>query len=673
MIQQVIKRNGAVVPFNPERITNAIYRAAVAVGGRDRDLAERLTGQVIEVLEQTISPGEIPTVEDTQDVVEKALIESGHARTAKAYILYRYEQSRRRRKKISQRDRDSENIPYRKIWEVLSWSVDHNVHTVERLNQRIERGEFPDIVRESDAAYEEDVAAAAGLITDRRDEVKIVVIAGPSSSGKTTTTTKLGKRLQEAGLSLVALNIDNYFFDLELHPQDEYGDYDFETPQALDLELINRHLVDLIAGREIQMPYYDFKSGKRADETIPMRIGPDDIILIDSLHGLYGPMTDSLPDTFCRLGDPERHWDGQVLVQEMLQQAQTQAEETQIAPVGTMNDLHPPISLGNDAQVDYPDVGQASGNHQLRQPSGVRDVALVQPEPTALLVGEESFNTEPLRVPVTGFFFQFHVGDQIDGVLVRGLPPSDSQDRAVFLTGKSHFWYPQAVTLLYPYFFPGKFAALLTKDRALGGAADIFPTIVVNRSQECDPIEFTIPQKDHLAPFRYQFVNLSQQFNVALLGEMPLFPSNNNPGQGQSPFLVDDADHQGHAATANPAAIHCQDQWSVGEACQQCFGKGQKVYLGLDTFVFKPTIEFLLAACLLGSIGCLFRHRGQMGALAPDYSTNHCSQRVQLSGKIAFWFPRVEVLQCLADGTESSYIIAHGQFLPNFDIGLIIP
>ena len=295
-IERVVKRNGAIVPFNPDRITNAIYRAAVAVGGRDRSVAEQLTAMVTEVLEQNTAAGAIPTVEEIQDIVEKVLIENGHARTAKAYILYRHEQSRRRRKKISSDDRDSGNIPYRKIWEVLSWSVDHNVHTVGHLNERIARGEFSDIVRESDAAYEEDVATAADLVIERRDQVKIVVIAGPSSSGKTTTTTKLAERLASAGLSLVALNIDNYFYDLDLHPRDEYGDYDFETPQALELDLINQHLVDLVAGREVQVPQYDFKTGKRTGTTTPMKIGPADIVLIDSLHGLYGPMTEGVGD-----------------------------------------------------------------------------------------------------------------------------------------------------------------------------------------------------------------------------------------------------------------------------------------------------------------------------------------------------------------------------------------
>jgi uridine kinase len=295
-IEQVVKRTGAVVPFKKGRITNAIYRAAVAVGGRDRSIAERLADQVVAMLEETTPPGHIPTVEDIQDVVEKVLIENGHARTAKAFILYRDERARRRRERAERSAHPSKNIPWPKLWEVLNWAVDHDLHTVGRLNARIEKGEFPDIVRESDRAYNEDITTASEIIGERRDRVKIVIIAGPSSSGKTTTTTKLSHLLMKMGLSLVPLTVDNYFFDLELHPKDEFGDYDFETPQALDLELINEHLVRLVAGEEVRTPFYDFKTGRRHDDHIPMRVGPNDIILIDSLHGLFADMTRSVPD-----------------------------------------------------------------------------------------------------------------------------------------------------------------------------------------------------------------------------------------------------------------------------------------------------------------------------------------------------------------------------------------
>ena len=232
-IKQVVKRTGAVVPFRKERITNAIYRAAVAVGGRDRSIAESLADQVVAMLEETTPPDHIPTVEEIQDIVEKVLIENGRARTAKAYILYRDERARRRKERAERSAHPSENIPWHKIWEVLNWAVDHDVHTVERLNARIARGEFPEIVRETDRAYNEDITTASEMIRERRDSAKIVIIAGPSCSGKTTTTVKLSHLLTKMGLSLVPLTVDNYFFDLELHPKDEYGDYDFETPQAL--------------------------------------------------------------------------------------------------------------------------------------------------------------------------------------------------------------------------------------------------------------------------------------------------------------------------------------------------------------------------------------------------------------------------------------------------------
>ena len=295
-ITHVVKRTGAVVPFNKDRITNAIYRAAVAVGGRDRSIAEGLADEVVAMLEQSAPPGHTPAVEEIQDVVEKVLIENGHARTAKAYILYREERARQRQERAKRSTHPSENIPWRKIWEVLNWAVDHDLHTVERLNARIARGEFPEIVRETGRAYNEDITTASEVVGERRDSVKIVIIAGPSSSGKTTTTIKLSHLLKKMGLTLVPLTVDNYFFDLELHPKDEFGDYDFETPQALDLALIDEHLLRLIDGQEVRIPFYDFKTGKRHDEHTPMQLGPDDVILIDSLHGLYADMTRSIDD-----------------------------------------------------------------------------------------------------------------------------------------------------------------------------------------------------------------------------------------------------------------------------------------------------------------------------------------------------------------------------------------
>ncbi len=295
-IKYVIKRSGVTVPFTPERISNAIYRAAVAVGGRNRHIADDLAQKVITLLEHHPDPEYTPHIEEIQDAVEKVLIENGHARVAKAYILYRDERARHRNQQDAQVAQPSANIPWAKIWHVLDWAVDRGLHTVSGLNSRIHSGEFSQVVTESEAAYSVEVENAASAILARRDELKMIIITGPSSSGKTTTMIKVAERLKNAGVRLVTLNVDNYFFDLEMHPKDEFGDYDFETPHALDLELINKHLTRLFSGEEVMIPYYDFKTGKRVPDQTPMKLAADELILIDSLHGLFPEMTRDIAD-----------------------------------------------------------------------------------------------------------------------------------------------------------------------------------------------------------------------------------------------------------------------------------------------------------------------------------------------------------------------------------------
>jgi len=295
-IKYVVKRNGATVPFSQNRITNAIYRAAVSVGGRDRETAEGLSKQVVDILEIQYGPKKYPSVEEIQDIVEKVLIENGHAKVSKAYILYREERNQRRKRQQSHTIQRSEYIPWAKIWAALDWSMDHQLNTVKKLNQRIKNGDFPEIVKESEAAYARDIQSVTTLIEERREEVRIVTVAGPSSSGKTTTTEKLALGLGKKGLHFVELTLDNYYFDLEVHPKDEFGDYDFETPQALDIDLINQHLHQLLAGKEVLLPFYDFKTGKQYPNQTPMKLNEGDIILIDSLYGLYPPLTDGIAD-----------------------------------------------------------------------------------------------------------------------------------------------------------------------------------------------------------------------------------------------------------------------------------------------------------------------------------------------------------------------------------------
>ena len=294
-IKKVIKRTGTIVPFKKERVSNAIYRAAVSVGGRDKKTAEELAEQVIEILEKIFGEDKIPHIEDIQDVVEKVLIENGHAKVAKEYIIYREERARARAAESRYASTPNENIPWAKIWHVLDWAVDKNLNSVEKLNARIANGEFATIVHESEKAYEREIDTAVEQIVEKIGSLKMVMVSGPSSSGKTTTTIKIEQRLKKHGYKFAVLNVDNYFFDLELHPKDEFGDYDFETPQALDLDLINEHLEKLSNGEEVMLPYYDFKAGKRHLNRQKMQLHDKEIILIDSLHGLYPKFSENIP------------------------------------------------------------------------------------------------------------------------------------------------------------------------------------------------------------------------------------------------------------------------------------------------------------------------------------------------------------------------------------------
>jgi uridine kinase len=290
MIERIVKRDGRVVAFDREKITTAVYSAAVACGGRDREEAGKITDVVIAELEEMQQSGRSdPTVEEVQDLVEKTLIERGHARTAKAYILYRYEHAMKRAGRESL-TYSSENIPYRKLWEALSWATDHDCVSLEQLSRIVQDGKLPDLIQASEGFYEDELVQAAEKILCRKDELKIIIIAGPSSSGKTTTTLKLRERLEAAGMATVPLAVDNYFYDLEFHPK-VGDDWDFETPQALDLALIDEHLRDLVQGKSVGVPNYNFRTGKREGSSGTLRLEEGDVLLIDSLHGLFPQMT----------------------------------------------------------------------------------------------------------------------------------------------------------------------------------------------------------------------------------------------------------------------------------------------------------------------------------------------------------------------------------------------
>ena len=295
-LKTIIKRDGQIVPYDRGRISNAIFKAAAASsGGFGFDVAEQLA-MTVEVRTADSYDSQIPTVEDLQDIVESVLMENGHIKTARAYIIYR-----QKRTEVREAQRGAieatDNIPYKLIYEVLRWNIEHGCESVEGINKIIEEGNYTDLVVACEERYANECRAAGQRVLEHGDGVRLVIVAGPSSSGKTTTTIKMEEQLSLHGKKLKAFHVDNYFFDLEEHPMDEFGDYDYETPQALDIELINEHLERLLAGKSVKIPHYDFLTGKRTLGVHEMQLANDEILLMDCLHGLYSDMTKSIPDT----------------------------------------------------------------------------------------------------------------------------------------------------------------------------------------------------------------------------------------------------------------------------------------------------------------------------------------------------------------------------------------
>ena len=294
-IKSIVKRDGTVVTYDRDRIATAIFKAAAAVGGSNREEADRLSLLIEGKLSASSGNKASPSVEEIQDLVEETLINEGHAKTARAYIRYRHERQMERTQRAYKFEA-TDNIPYKKIYEVLRWNMDHGCETVEGLNKIITDGKLPQLIAACEARYDVEVKAGAQKFIELLPEARVFFIAGPSSSSKTTTTIKVSEKLAEAGMEFLAMNLDHYFFNLEQHPKDEFGDYDYETPHALDLKLIDRHVADLLAGKTIKTPHYDFKTGTRKLDVYEMSLRPNQILLIDSLHGLYGEMTASTPN-----------------------------------------------------------------------------------------------------------------------------------------------------------------------------------------------------------------------------------------------------------------------------------------------------------------------------------------------------------------------------------------
>jgi len=181
--------------------------------------------------------------------------------------------------------------------ETRNWQELLNIHHVGQLNRLCLNDGMTGMIRIAESLHEKKIGQIADEIAERADRVRLVTIAGPSSSGKTTFAKRLSIQLRVNGIEPVSLSLDNYYVPREQTPLDESGAPDFEALEAIDLELFHGHLRDLLHGREVLTPRYDFVTGLRKpkDKWEPMRLEENQVVVIEGIHGLNHRLTESVP------------------------------------------------------------------------------------------------------------------------------------------------------------------------------------------------------------------------------------------------------------------------------------------------------------------------------------------------------------------------------------------
>jgi uridine kinase len=316
-IVKVQKRNRALVKFDSSRIGKAILRAAESIGGFQRDLLpavneriftaqgsdENIAGFLADAAIMCLNsdPHHLisnfpPTIEDIQDEVVHALRSYGFQNTADAYECYRWGRHWLREGAISQEHFVGNGFPQQRMQQILDWNHRQGVDTVAGLNEAVRSGRIKGVIEAALEVYEQSLDEAAKKVLSRLNagnRLRMMWVSGPSSSGKTTTTVKLTQRLEKQGLRFLMLNLDDYFWSLVEHPTDWINDRNYETPEALDIQLLNQHLRSLLDGQTIEKPVYSFKEGRRVSSK-PVRLEPGQILLLDCLHGFYPPITEGI-------------------------------------------------------------------------------------------------------------------------------------------------------------------------------------------------------------------------------------------------------------------------------------------------------------------------------------------------------------------------------------------
>ena len=175
------------------------------------------------------------------------------------------------------------------------WQDILGLRTIGDLNEAVDKGMTTELINLSEALQEKKIAHIADEIAARK-KVKMVLIAGPSSSGKTTSCKRLSIQLLTNGIRPIAISLDDYFVDREHTPKDENGEYDYESLYALNIPLLNQQMNDLFNGKEIELPKYNFQTGRSEKSGKKLKMHENDVLVVEGIHALNPELTAQIPD-----------------------------------------------------------------------------------------------------------------------------------------------------------------------------------------------------------------------------------------------------------------------------------------------------------------------------------------------------------------------------------------
>lgn len=195
-------------------------------------------------------------------------------------------------------DKIKEYVPHPGMFEVFrecrEWAKIMNIQNSVDLNRVVSSGKINDLIRIDETLQSNKLLNIAKNISEKKDKIKLILLAGPSSSGKTTTSKKLSMYLQSFGITPKVLAMDDYFLDRKDTPKDENGNYDFESLKAMDLKLFDKQVEQLLEGKEVIVPEYNFITGEKEFHK-PLQLGRNDILFIEGIHAMDTQILSNIP------------------------------------------------------------------------------------------------------------------------------------------------------------------------------------------------------------------------------------------------------------------------------------------------------------------------------------------------------------------------------------------